>query len=636
MTVRDHRPQWRTRLVVLAATAAIAIPFAVGSGVSATSSLFLPYQAISLGTTDSSAVAIGDVTGDGRADVVVTGSMGYTDYRVVVLAGLANGALDAPVSYASADPGSYPIQTVAIGDVTGDGRADVVVGASHLGIEVFPQLDTGALGAPTLIETQDSLRVAIGNLGGGAGLDVVSIGWGTNTASVFLDDGSGHLAAPAIYPVRHGGYDDLEVGDVSGDGLDDIVVMSGQTYAIPNVSVLPQLAGGGFGAPAEYRVADQVNSSGIGVGDVTLDGLPDVVASYGGNQPSARLAVFAQTTGGLLAAPMAYMSYDIPGPVEVADMDGDGRADVVTLHTGWRKAGVYRNQVGGILGQEELYALPSISSFDPHGLAVGDVTGDGWPDLAIADPNNGLVLLRNTGTGPVPTPSPSTTALPTPGFTYPPTPEPTPVVTPSPTPTPTPTATPKPQLPTAPTGLTTSPNLPSGVGLAWAAPSASGSGPVTGYRIYRGPDGGTGVPLATIGNVLSFTDTTVANGATFWYSVAAVSMYGEGTRSAAAVAQRALPPSAPTSPSASVATGRTGVTVTWKAPTSNGGSPVTGYQIYRGTAAGGGAFLVSVAAGTTTFTDTAVTKKVTYFYRIAAVNVVGEGAPSVEVNTTAR
>jgi len=574
MTTRDRRPQWRTRLIVLAATAAIAIPFAAGTGVSATSSLFLPYQAISLGTTDSSAVAIGDVTGDGLADVVVTGSLGFTDYRVFVFAGRPDGSLDTPVSYTSAGTGSYPIQTVAVGDVTGDGQADVVVGASNLGIEVFPQLDSGTLGAPTLIETPDSLRVGIGNLGGGAGLDVVSIGWGTNTASVFLDDGSGHLAAPVVYPVRHGGYDDLEVGDVSGDGLDDVVVMSGQTYAIPNVSVLPQLAGGGFGAPAEYRVADQVNSSGIGVGDVTLDGRADVVASYGGNQPSARLAVFAQTTGGLLAPPMAYMSYDIPGPVEVIDMDGDGRADVVTLHTGWRKAGVYRNQVGGILGQEELYTLPSNSSFDPHGLAVGDVTGDGWPDLAIADPNNGLVLLRNSAGGPAPTPSPSTTSQPTPGVTYPPTPEPTPVVTPSPTPTP--TAKPTPQLPSAPTGLTTSPNLPAGVGLAWTEPSSSGSGQVTGYRIYRSGDGSAWAPLATIGNVPSFTDTTVANGATFWYSVAAIGTSGEGPRSAAAGAQRALPPTAPTSPAASVATGRTGITLTWKAPTSTGGSPVTG------------------------------------------------------------
>ena len=226
--MRERRAQWRTRLIALTATAAIAIPFVAGTGVNATSSLFLPYQAISLGTTDSSAVAIGDVTGDGLADVVVTGSIGYSDYRVVVLAGLANGALDAPVSYPTVANGSNRLETVAIGDITNDGRADVVVGAFGLGIQVFPQLDTGALGAPTLIETPDSLRVGIGNLGGGAGLDVVGIGWGTNTASVFLNDGSGNLASPVVYPARHGGYDDLEVGDVSGDGLDDIVVMSGQ------------------------------------------------------------------------------------------------------------------------------------------------------------------------------------------------------------------------------------------------------------------------------------------------------------------------------------------------------------------------------------------------------------------------
>ena len=428
----------------------------------------------------------------------------------------------------------------------------MVVGAIDLGIEVFPQLDTGALGAPTLIETPDSLRVGIGNLGGGAGLDVVGIGWGTNTASVFLDDGSGNLAAPGRLPGRataamttsRSATSRRRAGRHRGHVRPDVRDPERQRPRATRPAAVS-------GRPRSTDVrTPQVNSQRHRRRGRDRRRSADVVASYGGNQPSARLAVFAQTTSGLLETPMAVHVLRHPEPVEVADVDGDGRADVVTLHSGWLKAGVYRNQVGGILGQEELYALPDMSSFDPHGLAVGDVTGDGWPDIAIADPNNGLVLLRNTGTGPVPTPSPSMTALPTPGFTYPPTPEPTPVVTPSPTPTPTPTPTPKPQLPSAPTGLTTSPNLAAGVGLTWTAPSTSGTGPVTGYRIYRGADGSSGAPLATIGNVLSFTDTTVANGATFWYSVAAISTFGEGTRSAAAVAQRALPPTAPTSPAA--------------------------------------------------------------------------------------
>jgi len=629
--MRERRTSWRARLIALAATVAIALPFAVGSGVSATSSLFGMYQTITI-DGDSQAVAIGDVTGDSYVDVVATAGNSFTDYRVFVIAGLPDGTFDAPVSYATAGSYSHRLETVAIGDITDDGRADVIVGAAGLGIQIFPQLPTGTLGTPTLIETPDSLKVRVGNLDAGVGLDLVGIGWGTDTVSVFLNDGMGQLSAPVVYAAGHGGYDDLEVGDVVRDGLDDIVVMSGQAYAIPNVSILPQLAGGGFGPAAEYSVGTNVNTHGIGIGDVTGDGRSDVVASYGGNTPTARLAVFAQASDGRLATPVAYTSYDIPTPVEVADLDRDGRADVVTLHSGWLRAGVYRGQPDGTLGVEELYSLPSISSFDPHGLAVGDVNGDGWPDLAIAAPNNGIVILRNLGATPEPTPDP--TPFPTPGLTFPPTPEPTPIVTPSPTPTPTPAPTP--QLPTAPTDLTASPNLPAGVGLAWTAPTSSGSGPVTGYRIYVGPDGRTWAPLATVGNVLSFTHTNVINGSTLYYVVAAITAFGEGPWSNVAMAQRALPPTAPTNPTAAPANGRTGLTVTWNAPTSTGGSPITGYRIYRETAAGGGPFPVTVGPTTTTFTDAAVTKKVKYVYRITALNSVGESPFSAEVNATAR
>ena len=195
--------------------------------------------------------------------------------------------------------------------------------------------------------------------------------------------------------------------------------------------------------------------------------------------------------------------------------------------------------------------------------------------------------------------------------------------------------TPTPQLPSAPRNLTTSPNLPAGVGLTWAEPTTQGTGGVTGYRIYRSADGSVGSSLATVGAVLTFTDTTVPNGARFFYSVAAIGPFGEGPRSTSVVAQRALPPGAPTSFTATTAAGKTGIALTWKAPTSDGGSPVTGYRIYRGTVSGGESFLVGVAATTTTFTDASVGHKTRYFYRVTAVNAVGEGT-SAAASATSR
>jgi len=367
---------------------------------------FQTYQAHPVGSWPE-AVAIGDVTGDGRNDVVMTTHFYFddaNDYRLWVFAQNGDGSLAPPVSYPTAATYSNGPDSVAVGDITGDGRADVVLGLSRLGIQVFPQLATGALGAPAFTATTDSGKLRLGRLDGDARLDVASLGWGTNTVSVLLNDGAGGLLPAVQHPVQHAGYDDLEVGDVTGDGRDDLVVMSGQVYAVPNVSVLPQLAAGGFGAAAEYRVGTNVNTQGIGVGDVTGDGRADVVVSYGGNRPSAFVAVFAQTAAGTLAAPVSHASYDIPEPVEVADVDLDGRADVVTLHGGWNAAGVYRQQPGGTLGAEQLTAIPYASHYNPHGLAVGDVDGNGSPDVVLADYNHGLVVLRNTRQNPPPPP----------------------------------------------------------------------------------------------------------------------------------------------------------------------------------------------------------------------------------------
>lgn len=389
----------------IAASAAAAV--LLGAGVAgAAGTLFQPYQAFEVGSWPE-AVAVGDVTGDGRADVVLTTDYYFdaaNDYRVWVFAQTSGGSLAAPVSYPTGSTAAP--SSVAVGDLTGDGRADVVVGLDGTGVQVYRQSETGTLETPTLNPTPNGDLVSLGHFDANGRLDVAAVGWGTNTVSVFLNDGGGRLFAPTQYPAQHAGYEDLEVGDVTGDGRDDLVVMSGQSYAVPNVSVLAQ-QGLGFAPAAEYRVGTNVNTQGIGVGDVTGDGRADVVASYGGNSPNARIAVFRQNAGGTLDAPVPHTSYDIPEPVAVADVDLDGRSDVVALHGGWNRVGVYLQQPAGALAAEDLYAIPYASHYSPHGLAVADVSGDGGPDLVLADYNHGLVVLYGNAVPPPPPPPPS-------------------------------------------------------------------------------------------------------------------------------------------------------------------------------------------------------------------------------------
>ncbi len=366
---------------------------------------FDPYQAIDVGSSPA-AVDVGDVTGDGLDDVVLTTNFDFdaaSDFRLWVFAQTSSGDLAAPVSYATAGGYGNWLDSAGIGDLDGDGLADVALGVNGIGVQVFPQLVSGGLGAPVMYPTSDGRQVQLGHLTDDTRLDVAAVGWGSYTVSVLLNDGAGGLLPPVEYAARHDGYDDLEVGDVTGDARDDLVVMSGQGLS-PNLSVLAQLPGGGFGAASEYSVEENELTHGIALGDVTGDGRTDVVASNGGNRPNSHLAVFPQTVSGTLAPPISYASYDIPEPVEVADFDLDGREDVVTVHGGWNRAGLYRQQSDGGLAVEELYSIPYASHYEPHGLAVGDLSGDGSPDIALADYNNGLVVLRNVDTRPPPPP----------------------------------------------------------------------------------------------------------------------------------------------------------------------------------------------------------------------------------------
>src|SRR5256884_188853 len=94
------------------------------------------------------------------------------------------------------------------------------------------------------------------------------------------------------------------------------------------------------------------------------------------------------------------------------------------------------------------------------------------------------------------------------------------------------------------------------------------------------------------------------------------------------------PPTPPSAPKNLAATaGNAQVTLTWQAPASNGGSPITNYRIYRGTSSNGETLLATIG-NVLTYTDTAVTNGVTYYYQVSAVNGAGEGPRSNEASVT--
>jgi fibronectin type 3 domain-containing protein len=198
-------------------------------------------------------------------------------------------------------------------------------------------------------------------------------------------------------------------------------------------------------------------------------------------------------------------------------------------------------------------------------------------------------------------------------------------------------ATPQATVPSAPTGLVASAGNASVV-LSWTVPNSDGGSPITGYNVYRGtaPGGEGGTPVATNVASSSFTDTGLANGTTYYYKVAAVNAAGTSPQSGEASATPQPAATAPSAPQSLTAVGSNGaVQLSWTAPASNGGAAVTGYNVYRGTSAGGeGSTPVATNVTTTGFTDTGLANGTTYYYTVKAVNSAGTSPPSTEASAT--
>jgi len=231
-------------------------------------------------------------------------------------------------------------------------------------------------------------------------------------------------------------------------------------------------------------------------------------------------------------------------------------------------------------------------------------------------------------------------------------------------------------VPDAPTGLSATPVGQTQIDLEWTAPSNTGGSPITGYRIQVSTDGGTSFSdlVENTGNQnTSYRHTGLALLTTRQYRVYARNVQGESTspsNTATATTQGVTAPDAPTAltiaasgrtilvasvaasgttidsstltvpsdPTALTAraSGRTLIQLTWAAPTTDGGAPITGYVLEWSADGTTNWQPVSPAhsGALTTYRDRGLSPSTTRHYQVRAINTNGNGTYSVSANAT--
>lgn len=236
-------------------------------------------------------LAQGDMTGDGVADILVGAGAGGAPH-VKVFDGVTGSEVRSFFAYDTAFRGGV---SVAVADVTGDGVADMVVAAGAGGGPHVRVYD-GATGQfvrsffaydPSF---RDGLNVAAGDVNGDGKADIVTSTRSGGAPHVKVFDGttSTELMSFFAYDVGFTGGVNVAVGDVNGDGKADIITGTGVGGG-PNVKVFD----GGTGAMTRSFFAYDAGFTGgvrVGTTDSNQDGIADIVTGTGlGGAPHVKI-----------------------------------------------------------------------------------------------------------------------------------------------------------------------------------------------------------------------------------------------------------------------------------------------------------------------------------------------------------
>jgi hypothetical protein len=379
------------------------------------STLFKPAKSYPSGGTGASSVAVADVNKDGKLDLVVSNGFACdtcTNGSISVLLGNGDGTFQPAVSYNS---GGWQANQIAVADLNGDEKLDVLVANSCAtemdcnnaptgSVAVLLGNGDGTFRAAKIFHTggQVSRYLALGDFNRDGKLDVAVAGGGGRKVAILLGTGRGTFQAPRTIDLP-GDQIGIAAGDINGDKKLDLVVGLLDSFGQGGTSIA--LLGNGDGTFASQPVLSPSGSY-PALADLDGDGKLDLVVTTacGPKCSQGGVGVLLGNGDGSFQPMQIYGSGSTDADfISVGDLNRDGTMDVVVSDYGSSstdKVGVLLGAGGGILSPVKT-SNPGIGG--AFAMAIADVNGDGKPDLiSVLYLFNGTtdgavsVLLNNT------------------------------------------------------------------------------------------------------------------------------------------------------------------------------------------------------------------------------------------------
>jgi hypothetical protein len=358
-------------------------------------------------------VAVIDMNGDGLQDIVFAATRIDGHYPNPGLAGVVLQNASPVGSFArSVDRAvGFNPSTLAVGNLDGASGPDVVVANANSGT-ISVLLHDAAI-ANAQLQSANNINVggipydvAVGDLNNDGLPDIAVADASSRNNALIVRRGATPGSFDAAAPIAVGNPTTaVAIGDLNGDGRADLAVASIASGGAGTVSVFFQstITAGAFSG--RFDVAAGTEPLALRIGDLNNDGRPDLVVANEGpgsnGTGTAGVSVMLQsaTTAGQFHAPTTYATARGSVAVAVGDLNNDGFVDLAVASTG----GSSRGTVSVLLQDTTrpgsfLTAVNYRGVYEPLGIAIGNMNGDLLPDLVIADGDRATVMVNSSAT----------------------------------------------------------------------------------------------------------------------------------------------------------------------------------------------------------------------------------------------
>ena len=356
-----------------------------------------------------------DVNGDGKPDLVVANYTAAAGSTISVLLNqTAAGATTASFAAQQIFDGGVSPALLAAGDLNGDGKTDLIVSNLHasgfsLDVNTAGVLlnttvpgSTASFAPPkSLGNGQSSFNVA--DVNGDGKLDLVGTDLFNNKVNVFLNNGAAGASTPSFAPMQtftaSGNPASVQILDLNGDGRPDVAYAgagSNLVGVLLSTASAPATVLGASSYATQQTFATVMQPEAVVSADVNGDGRPDLIVA---NQGSNSVSVLLNTTAPGATAPSyaAQQPFTVgagPQSVAVADVNGDGKRDLVVANTGANTISVLLNTTAPGAATPTFAIQPTFAAgTNPQSVAVGDFNGDGLPDVAVIGSAGAISVL---------------------------------------------------------------------------------------------------------------------------------------------------------------------------------------------------------------------------------------------------